>query len=143
MESAERVNLQRAVVAGSRPTASRQYARALHSSPQRGGSPALKSAPGAAVCVTGATGFIALHLVEQLLSAGYRVRAAVRSDDPAKLAPLQALAPLGDLEVVSGCDLMVEGSFDAAVADVDVCFHTYNYCHRRTPPRRLRERSVC
>ena len=79
---------------------------------------------GAQVCVTGATGFIALHLVEQLLTQGYRVTAAVRSASPQKLAPLTALGTLGELEIVSGCELLTPGSFDAAVAHAEVCFHT-------------------
>ena len=98
--------------------------------------------PGASVCVTGASGFIALHLVEQLLTAGYRVTAAVRSDSPSKLAPLNELASLGELRVVSGCDLLTKGSFDAAVADAEVCFHTVSAtalpspstCHPRHQP---------
>eukprot|EP00966_Prymnesium_polylepis_P244177 5646892-Prymnesium_polylepis.2 len=74
--------------------------------PFSGSAASTSLAPGATVCVTGATGFIALHLVHQLLERGYRVTAAVRSTDAAKLAPLNALAPLGSLEVVSGCDLL-------------------------------------
>ena len=79
---------------------------------------------GATVCVTGATGFIALHLVQQLLTEGYRVIATVRGSSERKLAPLAALAPLGDLQIITGCDLMTAGSFDQAVADAEVCFHT-------------------
>jgi len=79
---------------------------------------------GATVCVTGATGFIALHLVQQLLTEGYRVIATVRSSNERKLAPLAALAPLGDLQIITGCDLMTAGSFDHAAADAEVCFHT-------------------
>eukprot|EP00408_Alexandrium_pacificum_P013937 CAMPEP_0171236868 /NCGR_PEP_ID=MMETSP0790-20130122/42678_1 /TAXON_ID=2925 /ORGANISM="Alexandrium catenella, Strain OF101" /LENGTH=89 /DNA_ID=CAMNT_0011703213 /DNA_START=61 /DNA_END=327 /DNA_ORIENTATION=- len=42
------------------------------------------------VCVTGASGFIALHLVEQLLAKGYTVVGTVRSlTNEAKLAPLR------------------------------------------------------
>ena len=81
-------------------------------------------APGASVCVTGASGFIALHLVEQLLTAGYRVTAAVRTDDPTKLAPLTSLSSLGELTIVAGCDLLKPGSFDGAVADASAVFHT-------------------
>jgi len=73
--------------------------------------------------VTGASGFIALHLVEQLLTAGYEVIAAVRTDNPSKLAPLVALNSKGSLSIVSGCDLLVPGSFDAAVTEATACFH--------------------
>jgi len=76
------------------------------------------------VCVTGATGFIALHLVDQLLAQGYKVTAAVRTNDEKKLAPLLALNGGKGLDVVSGCDLLAPGSFDAAVAEAEVCFHT-------------------
>jgi len=93
-----------------------------------GQSPSASSlAPGAHVCVTGASGFIALHLVEQLLAAGHPVTAAVRTNDPAKLAPLDALRASyghGQLQVVSGCDLMEPGSFAHAVGEASVCFHT-------------------
>ena len=84
----------------------------------------LPLAPGENVCVTGATGFIALHLVEQLLTAGYRVTAAVRTNDASKLAPLTSLSGLGELTVVPGCDLLTPGSFDHAVADASAVFHT-------------------
>lgn len=81
-------------------------------------------ASNAPVCVTGANGFIALHLVEQLLRAGYRVTAAVRTNEAAKLAPLKSLGSLGELNIVLGCDLLAPGSFDTAVAESEVCFHT-------------------
>jgi nucleoside-diphosphate-sugar epimerase len=76
------------------------------------------------VCVTGANGFIALHLVEQLLQTGVSVTAAVRSSDSRKLASLLAMKDKGELNVVSGCDLLVPGSFEEAVQDARVCFHT-------------------
>ena len=81
---------------------------------------ALSPGSAAPVCVTGANGFIALHLVEQLLLAGYRVTAAVRTDDATKLAPLTALGALGELDIVSGCNLLVPGSFDNAVRNTEV-----------------------
>ena len=90
-------------------------------SSSRAGSPALS--PGDTVCVTGATGFIALHLVEQLLRAGFGVTATVRSRSEVKLAPLWDLAALGPLKILPGCDLLTPGSFDEAVADASVCFH--------------------
>ena len=110
---------------GSRPitTAVRTFT-ATSSAPSSADGCAFSLAPGGKVTVTGASGFIALHLVEQLLNAGYQVTAAVRSDNPSKLAPLSKLGSLGNLEIVSGCDLLKPGSFDAAVADSDAVFHT-------------------
>ena len=75
---------------------------------------------GSKVCVTGANGFIALHLVEQLLQTGVSVTAAVRSSDSRKLAPLLAMKDKGELNVVSGCDLLEPGSFEEAVKDARV-----------------------
>lgn len=102
------------------PRMQQQQTRSMHQAP----AVPFALAPGSTVCVTGASGFIALHLVEQLLTAGYRVVAAVRTDSPTKLAPLKALDALGELKIVPGCDLLVPDSFAPAVAEADVCFHT-------------------
>ena len=57
------------------------------------------------VLVTGATGYIALHVVQQLLDGGYKVRATVRNPDDAEktkaLRDLAANAP-ERLDVVKG-----------------------------------------
>lgn len=82
---------------------------------------------GAKVCVTGAGGFIGLHLVKLLLARGCHVTAAVRdTSSKRKLEPLLAMqraAQPGALKLVGGCDVLSPGSFDAAVADAVVCFH--------------------
>jgi len=72
------------------------------------------------VCVTGANGFIASHLISDLLQAGYRVRGTVRDpSNTAKVAHLHAIAEAAGardrLELVAA-DLMKDGSFDAAMA---------------------------
>ena len=76
------------------------------------------------VCVTGASGFIAMHLVSQLLAKGYTVVATVRSES--KAAKVQALGEAypGKLTVVGGCDLTTHGSFDAAIAGCVAVYHT-------------------
>jgi nucleoside-diphosphate-sugar epimerase len=84
-------------------------------------------AAGDLVCVTGASGFIALHLVQQLLGRGYKVKGTVRSvANPAKISALVKLQEKfpGMLELVDGCDLMVEGSFKKAVEGCVCVFHT-------------------
>ena len=44
--------------------------------------------------VTGATGYIASHIIQQLQQDGQRVRATVRStEDEEKLKPIKELAP--------------------------------------------------
>lgn len=78
--------------------------------------------PGDLICVTGANGFIGSYLIQLLLEQGYRVRGTVRDpSNEAKTAHLRAMS--GDLELVAG-DLMVEGSFDAAMAGCDAVVHT-------------------
>ena len=74
--------------------------------------------------VTGANGFIAAHVVAQLLARGERVRATVRNPDKAaELAYLRAL-PGADsrLELVKA-DLMSEGAFDDVVQGADFVLH--------------------
>lgn len=82
--------------------------------------------PGDLVCVTGASGFIASHLVGELLRQGYRVRGTVRDpSDDAKTAHLRALAKEtdGELELVAA-DLMKPNAFDDAVAGCPFVCHT-------------------
>ncbi len=66
--------------------------------------------------VTGATGFIGSHVVEELLARGERVVALVR--DPAKVAGLQKAG--ADLMTGDVCD---PASLAPAVRDVDVVYH--------------------
>ncbi|MGW0583886.1 NAD-dependent epimerase/dehydratase family protein [Streptomyces sp. NPDC002920] len=75
--------------------------------------------------VTGGSGFVAAHLVQQLLERGHRVRTTVRSTaDTVKLAPLRALqaAHPGRLDVFEA-DLLREGSFDEPAKGCAVVFH--------------------
>ena len=66
------------------------------------------------VLVTGATGYIAGHIVKELLERGnYHVRATVR--DPAntsRLSHLTALDGAADRLEFVGADLLTQGSFD-------------------------------
>lgn len=76
------------------------------------------------VFVSGATGFIASHTIEQLLAAGHRVRASVRSlKKTADLAFLREMPGAADrLELVEA-DLMTSGAFDGLVPGCDVVLH--------------------
>ena len=81
--------------------------------------------PPATVVVTGANGFIGSHIVQQLLEAGFAVRATVRDPDNAdKTAHLSAMTEgrPGSLTFARG-DLLEAGSFDAACAGADAVIH--------------------
>jgi nucleoside-diphosphate-sugar epimerase len=70
-----------------------------------------------AVLVTGASGFIAPRLVEQLLAKGYGVHGTVRSlKKERELAPLRALPGAVDRLQLVEADLLTAGAFDRAAA---------------------------
>lgn len=71
--------------------------------------------------VTGATGLLGNNLVRQLLAEGFRVKALARSRDKAK-RQFDGL----DIEIVQG-DMLDVPAFAAALAGVDVVFHTAAY----------------
>lgn len=73
------------------------------------------------VFVTGASGFIAKHILRELFEKGYSVRAAVRS--PKREEELTSLFPGKPLEFVY-LDLTKDEGWDTAMADCDVLMHT-------------------
>lgn len=74
--------------------------------------------------VTGANGFVASHVVKQLLNRGYIVRGTVRDPtNPTKVGHLERLPHSDRLSLVAA-DLLVPDSFDEAVKDCDYVFHT-------------------
>ncbi len=78
------------------------------------------------VLVTGASGYIATHIVQQLLEAGYKVRGTVRSlQDDHKVAPLSNICPAAqhNLELVEA-DLLDSESWLPAVRGCTYVIHT-------------------
>ncbi len=73
------------------------------------------------VLVTGASGFIAKHIVRELLNTGYEVRGSVRSDR--RRAELDALFGPDAIEYVT-LDLSLDEGWSAALNGVDVLIHT-------------------
>lgn len=76
--------------------------------------------------VTGATGYVAGWIIKSLLEAGVTVHATVRdSSDSARLAHLTAIADQSPGQIrFFDADLLTEGSFDRAMQDTRVVFHT-------------------
>ena len=75
----------------------------------------------AQVVVTGASGYIALHVCEQAAKAGHRVRGTVRSkSNAAKCDPLLAAVP--GIELVEA-DLLSDEGWAAALKDCKYVFH--------------------
>ena len=78
------------------------------------------------VMVSGATGYVAGHIVKRLLEAGVTVHAAVR--DPARADKLKYLNELaaelpGEIKYFKS-DLLHEGSYAAAMKGCSIVFHT-------------------
>jgi dihydroflavonol-4-reductase len=97
------------------------------------------------VCVTGASGFIAAHIVRDLLAKGYCVRGTVRNPDrQADLAFLTGLPGAAErLELVKG-DLLDAKGWDAAVAGCEYVIHTASpyQVHVKDPQRDLVDPAV-
>lgn len=93
-----------------------------------------KEAP---VLVTGATGFIALHIIQLLQREGYRVRGTVRSlTNKEKIKPLKGLCPNAKypLELVEA-DLTQDAGWDEAVKGCKYCIHVASP-FPNAPPKR-------
>lgn len=89
------------------------------------------------ILVTGATGFIALHIIQLLQREGYRVRGTVRSlKNEEKLKPLRNLCPDAryPLELVE-TDLTRDEGWEAAVRGCRYCIHVASP-FPNVPPKR-------
>lgn len=79
----------------------------------------------APVLVTGASGFVATHIVEQLLAGGYRVRGTVRNPEKSRQQGyLTSLGGAGERLELVAADLLTEGAFDEAVRGCEYVMHT-------------------
>jgi len=72
---------------------------------------------GSLVLVTGANGFIASHVVDQLLESGYHVRGTVRNISKCQWMEEQFNSKYGagKLELVVVSDMSAKGAYDDAV----------------------------
>lgn len=90
--------------------------------------PVSPNSPRSTVLVSGASGFLAAHVCQQLLARGHRCRGTVRSE--AKGQYLVDLLGAG-FEYVLVEDIETPDAFDAAVVGVDAIIHTASPFHFR------------
>lgn len=76
------------------------------------------------ILVTGASGYVAAHVLDTFLEAGYNVRGTVRSAESAQKVKRSHAKYSKQLELVIVPDITSPGAFDQAVADVDGVIHT-------------------
>lgn len=77
------------------------------------------------VCVTGATGYLAGHIVQRLLAAGHTVHGTARhASSSSGTQHLQAMPGAAEQLKLFTADLTQPGAFDEAVAGCDVVIHT-------------------
>ncbi|GAA5864785.1 hypothetical protein JCM1840_004901 [Sporobolomyces johnsonii] len=81
------------------------------------------------VLLTGASGFLAAHIAQQLINRGFRVRGTVRSAEKGEY--LTNLVKSDKWSYVIVEDVEQEGAFDEAVKGVDAVLHTASPFHFR------------
>lgn len=74
---------------------------------------------GKTVLITGASGFVAAHVLNSFLERGYHVRATVRSDSTAENVKQTHHKYAKQLSFAIVKDVAAPGAFDEAVKDVD------------------------
>ncbi len=75
------------------------------------------------ILVTGATGFIASHIIKLLLNEGHLVKATVRNLNDERIEALKKLDNNAKLELLEA-ELLDASSIDRAVTDIDIVIHT-------------------
>ncbi|OGM51300.1 putative NAD dependent epimerase/dehydratase [Aspergillus bombycis] len=80
--------------------------------------------PPKTILVTGASGFVAAHVIEAFISAGYHVRGTVRSEATAEKVKCIFPQYSEQLSFAIVPDIVKDGAFDKAVQGVDGIMHT-------------------
>eukprot|EP01080_Neovahlkampfia_damariscottae_P006606 gene6606-10769_t len=74
------------------------------------------------IVVTGANGFIASHIIEQLLSNGYKVKGTTRTLEESKIEHLKKFKNSENLQLLKA-NLTEENSFDEVIKDSEFVMH--------------------
>ena len=84
----------------------------------------LKPASQQTILVTGASGFVAAHVIDAFLKKGYKVRGTVRNDASGEGVKKTHAKYASQLEYVIVKDIAAPGAFDNVVQGVDGVIHT-------------------
>lgn len=102
--------------------------------------PEEKAAKPQTVCVTGATGYVAGHIVQRLLAAGHTVHATARNPSNAKaVGHLTSLPGAAERLKLFKADLLADGAFDEALAGCSAVLHTASPYLLDCPPGKEEE----
>ncbi|KAK8243935.1 hypothetical protein HDK90DRAFT_546391 [Phyllosticta capitalensis] len=85
------------------------------------------------ILVTGASGFVGAHVINNLFSKGYNARAVVRSEDSAERVRKAHSDHSSKLSTVVVQHITVAGAFDDAVKDIHGIIHVANPVMRLSP----------
>lgn len=89
--------------------------------------------PGSRILLTGVNGYIASHIADQLLHAGYIVRGTARTQDKFDgiKKVLLEMNPSAQLEAAVVPDLTAKGAFDELIKGISHTIHIYsvNSCY--------------
>ncbi|KAJ4485402.1 D-lactaldehyde dehydrogenase [Lentinula aciculospora] len=91
--------------------------------------PALDTTKNTTVLVTGANGFVATWVIDNLLQRGYSIRAAVRTEAKGQYLLEQFNSYGAKIELAVVGDIAKETAFDDAVKNVDGVVHTASPVH--------------
>ena len=104
------------------------------------------SSNGNLACVTGASGFIGTHMVRELISRGYTVRATVRDAKNTKRTAhiVEQAAAAPERLTLHSADLMNPGAFDDIIAGCDTVFHVASavYLTAKNPQKEIVDPAV-
>ncbi|GAA5914375.1 SDR family oxidoreductase [Sporobolomyces salmoneus] len=81
------------------------------------------------VLLTGASGFLAAHILQQLIDRGFKVRGTVRSKEKGEYLTKEVVKGSKNFEYVIVEDVETEGAFNEAVKGVDAVLHTASPFH--------------